>query len=241
MLGSVAEKLLHAAAAPLVLIRPAADDAEMEVSLSVADLPAYRTILVPLDGSLLAEQALEHAQTLAAATGASLLLVLVAHAFGDPTMARRAETMRRIEVLHERERKRMAAYLADVAHDIQEAGIPVQIQISEGDPAEEILRAGREAGAELIVMSTHGRSGLQRLWLGSVAMRVAHAAELPVLLAPVRISAAGIKVEASSEVQRQQLADRTNGGKIWPDAQNNPSQPGPVAERRGKAIGSGTP
>ncbi|MBF6612465.1 MAG: universal stress protein [Chloroflexi bacterium] len=243
LLGSVAEKILHAAPTPLVLIRPAADDAEMEVSLSVADLPAYRTILVPLDGSLLAEQALEQAQPLAAATGASLLLLSVANAVGDLIVARRAETMRRIEVLNERERKRLAAYLADVALDIEDAGITVRTRLSEGDPAEEILRAGREAGADLIVMATHGRSGLKRLWLGSVAMKVTHTAELPVLLVGVRVPAAEAaekKVEASSEVQRQQLADQTNEGTIWPGAQNNRSQPEPVAERRGKAIGSRT-
>lgn len=255
-LDSVAEKILHAAPTPLVLIRPAADDAEMEVSLSVADLPAYRTSLVPLDGSLLAEQALEQAQLLAAATGASLPLVSVATTVGDPTVARRAEIMRRIEVLNERERKRLAAYLADVAYDIEESGIPVRTRLSEGDPAEEILRAGREAGAELIVMSTHGLNakqnpGLQWLWLGSVATRVAHAAELPVLLVPIRPPAAGIKVGASSEVQRQQLADQTNGGRSgqtrritrpsrnrWPSVAARPLDPGrPSSRLRRKRTG----
>jgi hypothetical protein len=74
-------------------------------------------------------------------------------------------------------------------------------------------------------------------------MKVTHTAELPVLLVGVRVPAAEAaekKVEASSEVQRQQLADQTNEGTIWPGAQNNRSQPEPVAERRGKAIGSRT-
>ncbi|MBF6615027.1 MAG: universal stress protein [Chloroflexi bacterium] len=243
LLGSVAEKILQQSPAPLVLIRPAADDPETEVSLSATGLPTYHTILVPLDGSLLAEQALEKAQMLAAATGSSLLLVSVAPAADDLTAGRRSEITRRIEVLRERERKRLAAYLADVAHDIEDAGIPVRTRLSHGDPAEEILRASISAGADLIVMATHGRSGLKRLWLGSVAMKVTHTAELPVLLVGVQVPAAEAaeeKVEASSDVQRQQLADQTNEGKSRPGAQNNRSQPEPLAERSGKAIGSRT-
>ena len=95
-------------------------------------------------------------------------------------MARRAETMRRIEVLNERERKRLAAYLADVALDIEDAGITVRTRLSEGDPAEEILeqaRSGRRPHC-----NGHARSECEaaprskRLWMGSVAMKVTHTA-----------------------------------------------------------------
>jgi hypothetical protein len=91
-------------------------------------------------------------------------------------------------------------------------------------------------------MSTHGRSGLQRLWLGSVAMKVTHTAELPVLLVGVRVpaEAAGEKIDSLPAVEPHETADQTNEEKIWSAAQNTPSQPEPVAERRGKAIGSRT-
>ena len=235
LLGSVAEKILHASPIPLVLIRPGADDAELEVSLSAQELPVYRTILVPLDGSLLAEVAIEQAQTLASASGASLLLVSVAHAFEEPTMARRAEIARRIEVLNGRERKWLAGYLSDVAHEIEEDGITVQTRLSEGDPAEEILRAGREGDADLIVMSTHGRSGLERLWLGSVAMKVAHTAELPVLLVQAPATARA-KASAHPEMRQQQPADQMDDAEMWPDGQNHQYQPETEAQHGSKAT-----
>lgn len=234
LLGSVAEKILHASPAPLLLIRPEAVDSDGEISLFGADLPVYRTILVPLDGSLLAEAALDHAQMLAAATGASLLLVSVAYAFNDSIVAGRFEIKGRVEVLREHERKRLTAYLSDVAHEIEEAGITVRTQLSEGDPAEEILRAGSLAGADLIVMSTHGRSGLERLWLGSVAMRVAHTAQLPVLLVGIRST--GEKIGAHSGMKRQQTGDQMDDVKMWSGEQDQGLQPEPVAHTGVKAT-----
>jgi nucleotide-binding universal stress UspA family protein len=61
------------------------------------------------------------------------------------------------------------------------AGPPLERRLAEGDPADEILRLAREAGADLIVMGTHGRTGLARLLMGSVAEQVVRRAPCPVL------------------------------------------------------------
>jgi nucleotide-binding universal stress UspA family protein len=76
----------------------------------------------------------------------------------------------------------MARYLSGIAERLGDKGLKVQPEVVAGNPAEEILHMSEAGRADLIVMASHGRSGLQRLWLGSVAMKVVHAAKVPVLL-----------------------------------------------------------
>jgi nucleotide-binding universal stress UspA family protein len=173
-------------------------------------IPIYRTVLVPLDGSAQAEAALEHASALAVATGASLLLVSVlplTHTLDlplPPTMApagepnddeaplilpREPSIAKAFQELYEREKLALVGYLASVASHIRHSGtgeIAVHTRILEGDDGNEILRAAREGGADLIVMSTRGQGGLVHIWPGSVAMKVVRDAGLPVLLVPAQ-------------------------------------------------------
>ena len=175
-------------------------------------MPRYRTVLVPLDGSARAEAALEHAGALAVATGASILLVSVlplpynvvlpplptAAPAGDPRddeatllLPPRQSVRQAFQELYEREKLALGGYLAAVARHIGHWGnaeIAVRTRILEGDAGSEILRAGREGGADLIVMSTRGHGGPARLWPGSVAMTVVREAARPVLLVPAQRS-----------------------------------------------------
>jgi nucleotide-binding universal stress UspA family protein len=73
-------------------------------------------------------------------------------------------------------------YLAPVAVELRNKGVRVTTEVRSGAPAQEIVAAAREAGADLIAMSTHGRGGLGRLIFGSVAEAVLREAEIPVLL-----------------------------------------------------------
>ena len=87
--------------------------------------------------------------------------------------------------LYEWEKLALTQYLASVASRVVGAGTPAiaeRTRVLDGDAAKEILRAGAEDGADLIVMSTRGRSGLACLWPGSVAMNVVRETALPVLL-----------------------------------------------------------
>ncbi len=145
----------------------------------------YRRILVPLDGSEFAEAALSHARALACCTGAEIALLRVAvqprydYSSSDPKLFRPILA----DLL-----KESANYLERVAADLGKAGFKVSTETCTGPVAETILEYARSIDADLIVMSTHGRSGLARWFIGSVADKVVRGANLPVLLArPDRI------------------------------------------------------
>jgi nucleotide-binding universal stress UspA family protein len=156
--GSVAAKVLHATPTPLLIVRSNGGEHP-----SVTEVP-YRTICVPLDGSPLAEQALATAQPIAARIGATLLLVCVVT--GDDIAEARK-------------------YLEGVAERLRANRFDVQTRVVEGIPADQIIYVAQTEHADLIVMATHGRTGLRQIWLGSVATKVVHSAELPVLLVRV--------------------------------------------------------
>jgi nucleotide-binding universal stress UspA family protein len=172
-LGSVAETVLHTIPAPLLLIRA-------QASTSIPPT-TYRTIVVPLDGSPLAEQALGQVLPLVKATGATLLLVAVAPPPDDGENAGATE-LAWVAAAHREETTRLTDYLAQVAARLQPTQLDVQTRLLHGHPAEEILRLSDEVDADLIAMSTHGRSSIQRFWLGSVALKVVQSAYRPVLL-----------------------------------------------------------
>lgn len=133
-------------------------------------------ILVPLDGSTLAEAALTKAVPLAKeAGGASIVLVRATEASaiagGDPIEAQ-------VAVVKEAE-----AYLEAVAARVRESGVKeVSTSVWYGPPAPAIVEAADMTRADVIVMSTHGRSGLGRLVLGSVAESVLRGTHIPILL-----------------------------------------------------------
>lgn len=135
-------------------------------------------ILVPLDGSTLAEAALPKAVELAKDSGAKveLLRAVEAHTIPgvDPTQAQ-------IKVVEEGE-----AYLADVAARLKAEGVKnVEASVWYGPAAYAIVEAARLHKADLIAMATHGRSGLGRLILGSVAESVLRGTTTPILLVRV--------------------------------------------------------
>lgn len=133
-------------------------------------------ILVPLDGSALAERALDTATEIARDNpAATLVLLRAAEAItlpgADPTEAQ-------IAAVQEAE-----TYLEGVARRLGEQGVKqVQTSVWYGPPAPAIVEAARVRNADLIVMSTHGRSGLGRLILGSVAESVLRGTRTPILL-----------------------------------------------------------
>jgi nucleotide-binding universal stress UspA family protein len=142
-----------------------------------------RAILVPLDGSMLAEGALIPARQLAHASGDTILLIrVVAH--HDPDGHARLE-----QEIEEAQR-----YLANVASRVRARGpdrdrVAILTQCCAGDPADRIVREAELWRTDMIVMSTHGRGGLGRLLHGSVASAVLHSSSIPVLLVPARAGA----------------------------------------------------
>ena len=134
-----------------------------------------RTIIVPLDGSTIAEAALTPAVELARDSGAKLVLLRAAQAHTLP-MVHPIEAQ--VDVMREAEE-----YLAAARAAVLTAGVrDVEISAWYGPAVEAIVEAARYRHADLIVMSSHGRSGLGRLVLGSVAESVLRATAVPILL-----------------------------------------------------------
>jgi nucleotide-binding universal stress UspA family protein len=137
-----------------------------------------RYILVPLDGSPFAEHALPLAMTLARHAGATLHLVQV-HV---PVLAVNGVTIlddRLDRTLRDRER----VYLEDVRCRVADrVHVPVLSALPIGGVADELIEQARQCAADLIVMTTHGRGALSRLWLGSIADEMMRHGLAPVLL-----------------------------------------------------------
>lgn len=139
----------------------------------------YRKILVPLDGSKVAEGVLPHAKDLAYSQGAELILLTVGanpamdFAFSDPGLARSAIT---------EQEERTQKYISEIEDQLKAAGFRTSTVLRVGSVAEVILGVAEELGVDCIAMSTHGRTGPARWLLGSIADRVVHNSKVPVLL-----------------------------------------------------------
>jgi nucleotide-binding universal stress UspA family protein len=134
----------------------------------------FKKILVPLDGSKLAEGILSQVKELAQIHKGEIILlrVALAHTFpGQDPIDHQVKVVREAE-----------EYLANLEVSLKKAGVPVQTVVRYGHDAEEIIGHAKVHGCDLIAMSTHGRSGISLWVLGSVAVKVLHAAAVPVLL-----------------------------------------------------------
>lgn len=138
-------------------------------------------ILVPLDGSAFAEQATDTARALASRTGAALEFIVVHEPMLPPSRVSGAPVLD--PRLEQEMRAGRRGYLERIEVAERERGpVAVTAVFREGRAASEIAAQVSEGGADLIVMTTHGRGGFERFWLGSVADAVVRAAVAPVLL-----------------------------------------------------------
>jgi phosphinothricin acetyltransferase len=141
----------------------------------------YHKIVVPLDGSGWAERAVSHAAQIAKDNEAELILLHVYHSplaeYSDAlALADQAD-------LIDRERDEMKRYLIGLRNDLRSQGVKVRGHILNGrSPAHHICNYVRNEGADLVVMSTHGRTGLARFLYGGVANKVMHDLDVPVML-----------------------------------------------------------
>jgi nucleotide-binding universal stress UspA family protein len=144
------------------------------------------TILVPLDGSSLAEQGLTFAEQLARALPAKLRLALV----HEPAAVTTGPVARAQMALHRAERE----YLTRVRDRLRTAGITdVTAVVLKGDPREELTRYADERDPDLVVIASHGRGGLARAWFGSVAEHLVRHVAAPVVVVPAREPTPGLR------------------------------------------------
>lgn len=144
-----------------------------------------KNILVPVDFSEIAEHATGYAFNLARSLGAKVHLL---HAYLLPSLPQTAsgaeELAQKLEVNAQTEMKR-------IADKHKESGLVGQLLVRLGDPRDSIVRTAKELPSDLIVMSSHGRQGLSRMLLGSVAETVVRTAPCPVLVVRAESSQAG--------------------------------------------------
>ena len=141
----------------------------------------YCTILVPLDGSKRAEAILPHVEDLAQRYGATVILLQVVEEVSATASLDwvdvdlfRQELDRRTELAR--------TYLTGVQLRVHEQDIDARIVVVNGRVVDSIIRTAEREGADLIAIASHGRSGLQRVFYGSVAAGVLHRVDRPLLL-----------------------------------------------------------
>jgi nucleotide-binding universal stress UspA family protein len=142
----------------------------------------YQRIMLPLDGSPLAEQALPHAIAIAEHFQAEVILMKVLAPLPRPPEA----TPACFQTAEEASMRLAREYLERVAAGAQQRGIRVHMATTEGRPHLQIIQYAETNQVDLIVMSTRGQSGLSRWLMGSVADRVVRGASVPVLLVRAR-------------------------------------------------------
>ena len=139
----------------------------------------YKKILVPLDGSELAKKALDQAEKLAKCFDAEIILFQVVPfmpIYGSPELVTPL-------IVDEKQKEAAEKYLFNLTEELKKKGLKVTSMVRTGQVvAMEIIDFAKESGVDLIVMCTHGRSGITRWVLGSVALKVLTRAETPVLL-----------------------------------------------------------
>jgi nucleotide-binding universal stress UspA family protein len=127
-------------------------------------------------------QALDQARILAASSEATIILLAVAPLLDDLGLAESGVEPLWMMVEREAQETYLQEALDRVATELRLSGLRVQTRVLAGDPVETIIRTCREEAVDLLLMATHGRSSLRRLFLGSVTTGVLHHAEVPVLL-----------------------------------------------------------
>jgi len=173
LLGSVADKVLHAAANPLLLVR----GGEKTPALGAAVL---KRVLVPLDGSPLAETVIPYTVELAQKIGLEIVLMRV---FGVPVPVFAEDYGPYVEELWNQVEAEAGKYLDEKAQQLQAQGLTHIAKIATaGFAAEKIIDSARERADCLVAMCTHGRSGVNRWVMGSVTDRVVRHCGDPVLI-----------------------------------------------------------
>jgi nucleotide-binding universal stress UspA family protein len=193
-LGSVVDHICHTVPVPVMLIRP------RRAQLTGKRL-LFNNLLLPLDGSILSKLAVPVAEEVAVGLKIPVMLFEMAllpypsetgsYLNGNEYVKVNERDEQVIESnyasANEAEESRVLAELMTVEEELKENGITVGHRITSGiDAAKEIIQISKDVDANLIVMSTHGRSGLNRWMMGSVAEKVLRYGDVPLLLVNAR-------------------------------------------------------
>lgn len=173
MLGSVADRVLRTADQPILLLR-----ADLDLSTPYT----VKHILLALDGSELAEQALPLAENVARQSNADVTMLHVLQQLTTWEKQLLSQTHLPTEAYETEQMVNARTYLTQMRDRLHMAQVNSSFEIVAGEPAKAILDRAEADKIDLIVMSSHGRSGYSRWAYGSVAAKVLHGAQCPVLL-----------------------------------------------------------
>lgn len=176
ILGSVTDKVIHTSKVPVLTVTPERGKSYQEGGTS------FTTVVVPLDGSELAEGALPYVEELARALSLDILLARAVRT-ELPTYTE-AEFSVWDPDLTEGMTQEASTYLAGVAESLTDKGFTVRSEVVRGAPAQALLTLAQETEQNLIAMTTRGRSGLSRWLMGSVAEALVRSSGDPVLVIP---------------------------------------------------------
>lgn len=172
-------KAKPAKAQKTVLLEVTDHDADRLAGNGGAAVFKIKKVLVPVDFSSCSEKALQYAQAFARQFGASLTLVHVVQFSPIPGTEFSEVDFPAVE---QRVIKQSRQELEKTASSLRGENLKIETVLSEGRPATEIARTARETGADLIIISTHGHTGLKHVLLGSVTENVVRHAPCPVLV-----------------------------------------------------------
>ena len=142
----------------------------------------YNTILVPLDGSKRAEVILPHVEELAQRNNAKVVFIRVVEPYRIPAELEITSFEQTQEAFNKLQAKQAESYLAGLKEKFREQGINAYTLVINGSVVEAIINAAESEGADLIAIASHGRSGLPRVFYGSVAAGVLHRVDRPLLV-----------------------------------------------------------
>lgn len=177
LFGSIAQEVVSLGKTPVMLVQPGAGSFECH------------QILVPLDGDPVHEGGMQVAAKMASGCGASLHLITVIRTLGTLT-GTKAATGRMLpgatSAVLELTQEEAEAYLGAKLKELEAQGVTAAASTLRGDPSEGIEKEAVRLKADVIALATHGRSGMQAFWAGSVAAAVAGRSKIPLLLVPIR-------------------------------------------------------
>ena len=182
-MGSVADTFVRSTQAPVLFVRPAEEEGEADLEA----LPAFGHVAVTLDGSELSETAVDPALVLADLFEADVTLVRVVEYPHATESVYLPDAVKAIQGQLENRREAAHAELERIARELSGEGRTVRRETDVvNHAATGILQVVEEIGADVVVMASHGRGGLSRVLLGSVADKVLRASERPVMIVPAK-------------------------------------------------------
>ena len=178
-LGSVADKVLRQSKIPVWLVR-----ANIPEEIIHDEWPK-RTLLVPLDGSKFAESVLPHVQALTKQRGAELVNVVLVRVYEKPFISAdypEPDWAKHVERMVNHFKQEAEKYLDEVKESLSAAGLHVRTEVLMGEPANEIIKYAHNNHPNLVMMATHGSSGLSLWEYGNIANKILRGVSSPIFL-----------------------------------------------------------